>query len=365
MVFEQLDRAREYRSRSGPCLQEVVITANKGLKLVLVAIAIVCMIPMVSAEIINLGFESGDLTGWEHPYDGMDGNYSYQFDVVSQAAHTGNYGLRLETKSLYPSSDDYVDLYAYSPLANNYNNNAYNNTNYFSFWYKIESFNYTGNGNTQFNINFECADDVSGSYNVFNIIDIEQTVGWTEVKSDLNGLQCPTGYYFYLEQYTDTNASLLVYYDDFVVSNEGEPTPTPTPAPTPTPTPTLPPYNPCVNQTGNITIDLAAATTTSLIWYWDESVNLTKVALDGKNKNSFDLDESSYTGTGFDPGTWHRLKIYNATDYGMLNCTTNPENKIVTIPVMPSTENDGWLKAGNWWILAVGLIGVVVVFKKW
>jgi len=126
-----------------------------------------------------------------------------------------------------------------------------------------------------------------------------------------------------------------------------------------------PPYNPCQNQTGNITIDLAAATTTSLIWYWDESVNLTKIALDGKTKNSFDLEESSYTGTGFQPSTWHRLKIYNATDFGMLNCTTNGANIIMTIPIMPSTENSGWLPAGVWWILPVGLVGLMVVFKKW
>lgn len=123
----------------------------------------------------------------------------------------------------------------------------------------------------------------------------------------------------------------------------------------------------CQNQTGNISINLFFNSTTSLGWQWSDPGNITKIAEDGLYVLSFDNSSDYFIGTGYSPESWHKLKIYNETDFGQLNCTTDAVPITPTpIPIMPSTEsNVNPVNLFSYWPYALLVLGLVVVFKKW
>lgn len=123
----------------------------------------------------------------------------------------------------------------------------------------------------------------------------------------------------------------------------------------------------CQNQTGNITINLFSNSTSTLGWNWQDPGNITKIAEDGLYVLSFDNSSDYYIGTGYLPESWHKLKIYNQTDFGQLNCTTDAVPVTPTpIPIMPSTESNANLSGlfAYWWVVAGGLIAAMLVFGK-
>ena len=163
-----------------------------------------------------------------------------------------------------------------------------------------------------------------------------------------------------------------------------EPTPTPTPtttattatptttATTPpvttTPITTLPPGVYCENQTGNITLNLNSRTTTSMTWVWNLTENITRIAEDGLFVLNFDNTSNTYQGTRYSPGTWHRLKIYNNTDFGQLNCITDTVVTTTQLPIMPSTElNTGGIFEtflSYWWFWFAGILVILILVRK-
>jgi len=128
-------------------------------------------------------------------------------------------------------------------------------------------------------------------------------------------------------------------------------TPTPTPTPMVTPAPAIT----CENQTGNISIYLSSSTMSTLKWSWGVNETLTSISLDGITISDYEIDNTTpwYTGTEFEPATWHSLRIKNATNYGRLNCITNSTPVTPYAPVMnPSVENKSPVDkiASFWWI---------------
>jgi len=121
----------------------------------------------------------------------------------------------------------------------------------------------------------------------------------------------------------------------------------------------------CQNLTGNITVSLFSNSTTSLGWLWSDPGNITKIAEDGMYVLAFDNSSNSFIGAGYLPESWHRLRIYNQTDFGQLNCTTDELVMTPTpIPIMPSTESNANLNLLQYWPYALALLGFFLVIRK-
>jgi hypothetical protein len=145
----------------------------------------------------------------------------------------------------------------------------------------------------------------------------------------------------------------------FTVTSESEPTPTPTP------TETIPVIS-CNDQTGNISLNDSFITQSSIGWYWDIANNITKISNDGLYVLNFDNSSNSFIGTGYAPSTYHRLKIYNDTEYGELNCTTTGlTQEAQHLVINPSTDRKTDLSGllGYWWIPA-GVIILLLLFGR-
>ena len=134
-----------------------------------------------------------------------------------------------------------------------------------------------------------------------------------------------------------------------------------TACPEPTPTPSAV----CFNQTGNITISLESRSQSSMKWNWNATENITVLSVDSIFRY-FDPAVGNFTVTGFLPSSYHTIRISNATDFGMLNCTTNATPPAPWQPeIMPSTEWNA--KPENllsfWWVIPV-LIVIWLLFRR-
>jgi len=121
----------------------------------------------------------------------------------------------------------------------------------------------------------------------------------------------------------------------------------------------------CENVTGNLTPILSQVSDTTLGYSLSLADNLTAISFDGLFELAFDNTTDSIVFSNLQPSTWHRFKIYNETEWGMLNCTTNTTPVTLTpLPVMPSTDSMGGVNfAAYWWTLPV-LGAVVLLFKR-
>jgi hypothetical protein len=157
--------------------------------------------------------------------------------------------------------------------------------------------------------------------------------------------------------------NLTILFSDLKFYTNGS-LPEATPTPTPTSIITPSPYNGfCDNQTGNVTLSLASSSLTSLGWQWNESIIL--LSFDNWIQSTFDNTSQSVIFNTLLPGTRHLIKIYNGTEYGAMNCTTNSTPPAPYVPVMnPSTDTSATGVLSYWWVGAL-LVGLVVVFKKW
>jgi hypothetical protein len=171
---------------------------------------------------------------------------------------------------------------------------------------------------------------------------------------DLTGI--PAGEYFvFVNDQVEASYGFL----PFTVTSESEPTPTPTP------TETIPVIS-CNDQTGNISLNDSFITQSSIGWYWDIANNITKISNDGLYVLNFDNSSNSFIGTGYAPSTYHRLKIYNDTEYGELNCTTTGlTQEAQHLVINPSTDRKTDLSGllGYWWIPA-GVIILLLLFGR-
>jgi PKD repeat protein len=121
----------------------------------------------------------------------------------------------------------------------------------------------------------------------------------------------------------------------------------------------------CEWPTGNLTPVLSQVSDTTLGYSLSLADNLTAISFDGLFELAFDNTTDSIVFNNLQPSTWHRFKIYNETEWGMLNCTTNATPVTPTpLPVMPSTDSMGGINfAAYWWLLPV-LGAVVLLFKR-
>jgi hypothetical protein len=191
---------------------------------------------------------------------------------------------------------------------------------------------------------------------LYDFVIVNETVitGYFDLTSGEYGV--PVGIYgVYISSENGT------YYKDdlFTVTSESEPTPTPTP------TETIPVIS-CNDQTGNISLNDSFITQSSIGWYWDIANNITKISNDGLYVLNFDNSSNSFIGTGYAPSTYHRLKIYNDTEYGELNCTTTGlTQEAQHLVINPSTDRKTDLSGllGYWWIPA-GVIILLLLFGR-
>lgn len=131
------------------------------------------------------------------------------------------------------------------------------------------------------------------------------------------------------------------------------------------------PFTACKDQAGNLTINLSNVTDHSLGFDWDIAYNLTQLSFDAYFID-FDNSSSSYFFSGLQAESWHRVKIYNLTENGSMNCTTNVT---VIIPppwspdINPSTEKDFRIdtvfsKALDYWWIILLIAGAWILFRK-
>lgn len=139
-----------------------------------------------------------------------------------------------------------------------------------------------------------------------------------------------------------------------------------TPTPTPTPTPVL---IGCENQTGNISVALYGVNETALAYGWDINSTITALSFDFLFYD-FNAWDPFITIGDLLPGTVHRFKVSNETDYGLLICRTN-ETVVVetqkpwTPDINPSTEVNYAPENlfGYWWVPAL-LLGLYLLFRR-
>lgn len=131
------------------------------------------------------------------------------------------------------------------------------------------------------------------------------------------------------------------------------------------------PFTACKDIAGNLTINLSNVTNASLGFDWTRAYNITQLSFDAYFID-FDNSSHSYVFGGLQAETWHRIKIYNLTENGSMNCTTNA-TVIVPPPwapdINPSTEKDlrvdtVFSKAIEYWWIFLLVAGAWILFSK-